>query len=110
MNRDIPTGFFKQELKEGDRVVVMLRSGTHYLREATIHSITYEKKTRSVYNQVTKRYDIREEYECPVVKISYDKQEKKWVYDPVAGKGHYEDLGIKKRISRIWNWQSAVTL
>ena len=110
MKRDIPIGFFKQELKEGDRVVVMLRSGTYYLREAKIHSITYERAFRSVYNQVTRRYDTKEEYEQPVVKIIYEKEEKKWVYDPVTMKGHFESLGTKSRISRIWNWRSAITL
>ena len=117
--KEVPKGFFKQELHEGDRVVVMLRSyGSHYLRECTIHSITYTKGHRAVRdaqgNYVrdpnTKYGYINEEVLVPTVKIAYQKEYKKWIYDRISQTGHYSDPVIKQRVSRIYNYTSAITL
>ncbi len=115
--KEAPKGFFKQDLKVGDHVVMMLRSGTNYLRDCYIHSIEHEEQKRRIYNHANRAYekdangrDVIEHYFVPKVKISYDTEVRKWVYDYATGKGHYTDPVIKKRISRVYSWNTAITV
>lgn len=118
MQKELPTGFFKQELKEGDHIVMMCRSyGSHYMRECHIHAIEYFEASRPVldpngtgYLKDHNGHYVREKYLRPKVKISYPYEAKKWVYDRATGKGHYENLGTKKKISRVYNWCTAITI
>jgi hypothetical protein len=113
-----PVGFFKQPLKEGDHVVMMLRSGqSHYLRDCHIHSITYNITQKRLWDSVNQKYmktktgqDYYVDHKYPVVKISYDKEFKSFKYDEIEKKGSFVSLGIKKRISRVYNWESSITI
>jgi hypothetical protein len=92
-----PIGHFGQELKVGDKIAMVAKSyGSCYMLVATIHSIN-----------PTKSYYGTDDFE---VKVAYKKQKVKYKYDRITGRGEYVDLGEKLQISRVYNWNSAITL
>ena len=83
------TGFLGQQLNVGDEVILMLRSGTHYLAQAKIHSIDLSGRR-------------------PVVKVIRKANRVRWKY--IDGKWTKVDLGEVEYIKRIYSWDTAITI
>ena len=85
-------GFFEQELKVGDYIAFCATSYSRsYMRDGVI------VQTHNNKGEVA-------------VKITYPKHYTRWVYDYHTKRGRVEDLGIRQRVSRIFNTKSAITL
>jgi len=86
------TGHFGQELNVGDKIAMVAKSyGSSYMLVANIHSI--EEQPGNRWNKF-------------IVKVTYPRQVRTW--DRVLHV--YRDDGVKNRISRVYNWRSAITL